>query len=463
MFVLQDLKKWWFNPLDEIPFGSVGLAPFPVEIWEHIFSLIDDPIQYSVNGVQTYQYFFSEEEESKIWDLNAIPNYSVPHTRLSIILTCRSWYHLGLPNLWSHLLLKGTTPNRDTSRIYDILQRKARLGSYVARLSIILPRLNGPILLSAILRILPFLTNLSTVYCPVRLLKKFPSSFRENVAVIRALPLGTEWGPSRVSTISMHDAFWRHCQTLSLMTPLDDPINFAAQEVHVVFPNLINLRLCAVEPRVLYWILTAWHLPALKNFSMTGPKDLETVYLFTSAVFTQLLERIKHTLEKAQLPAIFLYSHAAENAVEFPQLTELHILNLYDMGETVLQTFYPIIDTPKLRRLTFYAYSDQQLQENYWGRINMVTASLRRLYPPPLFPSVKEIEIIATRGEWVSPGQYKPYELVARIEDIQALVSHGFTVRVVSGTKGAVETFPAGEWTALREKVGWSARLVIKS
>lgn len=93
----------------------------------------------------------------------------------------------------------------------------------------------------------------------------------------------------------------------------------------------------------------------------------------------------------------------------------------------------------------------------------MVTASLRRLYPPPLFPSVKEIEIIATRGEWVSPGQYKPYELVARIEDIQALVSHGFTVRVVSGTKGAVETFPAGEWTALREKVGWSARLVIKS
>lgn len=442
---------------DQMPYGTTGLDPFPVEIWRYIFTLVEEPVQYSVNGAQTYQYFFSEEDESHLWDLEASMDQSVFQTRLSIVLACRSWYYMGLPILWSHLFLRGNAIDNSIEYILEVLKRDTGLGCWVTRLSIIWLQECSKIPVEGIvMQILPLLTRLSVVNCPVQLLERFPPSFRANTIFIRAAHPFEEVSPNIVPRTSLDNVAWRHCQILTLASPLN-ALEYATNESHILFPNLISLRLCITEPSIFQWIVSTWHLPALKNFSMTIPSPPDARRGITDITLAPLLRRVSLNVERIQIPVMFLLSTQTENAVVLPQLQEIHLLNMYEVNMDVFQKVYQIIKAPKLRRFIFYAYSQRPLTENYWDRINAMAT-----WCGTLFPSVKAVDIIATRGEWVAPRHYMPYELVIKIESIIDLIVSCNVIRVIAGTKGVLETFTRDKPGNSQEKLEWSARLVIK-
>lgn len=439
------------NSLDQIPSGSVGLYPFPVEIWKHIFSFTGGPIQYSVNGFQTYQYFFSEEIESLLWDPNFRPDNSLSHTRHSIILTCRSWYHMGMSNFWSHILLNGSNLDSVASKILDIIKAEPIRGSWIKRLSIF--RASENELRSAvpvISEILPFLINLSTLYCSVQLLEALSSSITANTAVIHGDPTTNTRYSLRVSGSSPKNVFWRHCQILSLdcsLWNLEDVTNGAP----ITFANLTDLRISISEPQILTWIVAAWHLPIIKNLSMIISRHSYEISL------TPLLRRIRLKLEKIQLPVTYMYSTRPEDDVELPKLMVLHLLNLLDETNYVSKDRYCIINAPNLCRLSFYVYYDRSYKFGYWYTLLFMESKLLSMYS-----SIKEIDLIVPRGEWIGPSVYKSNELVAKFENIHDWICNWERVRVIWGIKGKKDTFSLKHPESYREKLDRSARLVVK-
>lgn len=456
MFLLKSIPSW-SSPLDPMPFGSAGQHPFPVEIWEYIFSLVEDPIQYSVNGYQTYQYFFSEEMESHLWDLDTFSGNSTFYTRYFIVLTCRSWYHMGIRSLWSHIILNGTNLETVAPKIYDALKRIPVRGAYTVRFSVVRMFDYDLGLVSGLIsKILSFLTNLSVLYCPVQLLGTLPSSFRTNTVVVHGHSVIKSRDSLRMWQSSFNDIFWRHCQTLCLTSPLR-VLDYAAYQAPVIFSNLVHLRIRILEASIFRWITEAWHLPVLKSLSMILPKHPKNKEIIARINLIPLLQRVRLKLERIQVPLIYMFSDNTDDQVELPKLVGLHLLNLYEENINLLERGYHIIKAPNLRRFTFYAYPDQPHGENYRRRLYLMHTKLQFISS-----SIKEIDLIATRGEWVGSRRYKPNELVAKIEHLSPWIYNNERVRIISGVKGEVETFSLIQQESYREKFNCRARLVVK-
>lgn len=433
-----------------MPYGTTGLYPFPVEIWRYIFSLVEDSILYSAKEDQSYQHFFSDEEESQLWDMDAFSDRTAVQTRLSIVLTCRSWYYMGISTLWSHLLLNGRNINSTSAKIYDAIRRDATLGPQVLRLSIVQSEPYDPTQMArTILPIIPFLTNVSTLYCSVQLLTRLPSSFRAKSAFIRALSTSGKIINSHVSRISLPDACWRHFHTLSLVSPLG-PVVYAIKETHVVFPNLVNLRLCIGDYWIFQWIVSEWHLPVLKNFSliMAGiPDDRRTLECINIA---PLLQRIRLKLEQIQLPVTFSHSTDPGNPIEFPHLQELHLVDLHFCSPG--HSFHTLT-APNLHKAVFYVNSHRpQTFSNYRDIIMREVTTLSHLHLP-----MRKIDIIVTSGAWLAAFN-SIHDLVIAIEDVNSWVLQELCVRVILGAKREEETFTP---ESIGKRLSETARLVM--
>src|ERR1700761_556755 len=96
--------------LDRMKYGMAGRCGLPTEIWQSIFLMASDPLQYFSRVHQNFgipiNWFFPDKTETMLREHNDWDSDVLFYTRLSIVRVCKSWYFMGISILWSHIRLK---------------------------------------------------------------------------------------------------------------------------------------------------------------------------------------------------------------------------------------------------------------------------------------------------------------------------------------------------------------------
>lgn len=445
----QFIARLWVNPLDQMPPSTAGLYPFPVEVWEQIFSLVENSSSFSRDVRDNIHHFFSTEDETHFRDPFAVDSRIFFRTRLSIILVCRSWYHVGVAVLWSHLRIGGKNPDKVTSHVYKTLRHSPMLGTHVTRVTIT-PwyGYSEPGALSGLIKVLALLPSISIIACPLTFaatLSELPHSAQtrmivlHNIEATKACFTRTGWFPDRKLN-------WCHCRSLSFtsMTKLSDHLLKSPEAI--IFPNLVNLRVTVASQVVIEWIVWQWNMPALRNISIIGAANYRPIAARSNNPWLNLLTRYGLRLEKVQLPIQLDYSHMKEKVV-MPKLKELHLVDPQEPFYPPKTHLYDSLDAPNLFKLTFYVEEDWRKEYSRLPSLSSIIESIKGH-----FPALDTISIIC-------PQRMDPYNtlkwnwLVVTPKEIADWCIQGLKVEIIWGTKGIARIY--GEESFSEYEVGY--------
>lgn len=143
MSFLRKLSLYrWRDSLKRMKYSASGTYNLPVEIWREIFTIAEEQVVPPATLDSEYQYIASFEAFSSCHpnlttEFQHLQSAQLFTLRLSLILVCKSWYYIALPQLWSHLRLNYDHSGGVLDELGQILDQNPKLASYVVRLSII--------------------------------------------------------------------------------------------------------------------------------------------------------------------------------------------------------------------------------------------------------------------------------------------------------------------------------------
>lgn len=442
------------SPLQIMSDDSNGLYPFPVEIWQEIFSKAaesSDKMAEKNQGHHRLASWFSPNEiENLINDPIASESHHAFKNRLNIILVCKSWYLIGIPALWSHLKLKEIDDRQLATTVYRILKHNPALGPHVVRLTIVphrAPRFTD--ITSAnqqsIAEIIPLLTNIKAISCPSHVAVHLPRSLRLETAVIHAAKHANAPHAFWRDEFPIHPHFWYHCRTLSISLI---QTTYAQQHPppQIIFPNLTRLRLVVESSVSLAWVSSAWSFPVLEHLSISS-KQLTG--------WDALFQRVHMALETLQL-SIRIKFDVSTGTIEMPRLREVHLIT--QGAKRNITPWHRAIKAPVLHRYVHY------IDPSPVNRVHasaVLFNSIRKVRDQ--YPLVTEIGIVF-QEEGKEGSYYVQDQIVITNADIAALCLQGLSVDIMAGMqrekrKFSSESFSQGDDFLSRAEVESSMAL----
>lgn len=421
------------NPLNRMTYSGAGLHPLPVEIWERIFSLMEELYPPSDKNFHDIYHFFSPEDEhyqrhQRDPSPLASKNRDLIHTRLSIVLVCRSWYCVGIRILLSHVIFAGRDPNKLAVSFFQTIKRSLILRAYVIQVTIDSKKAIKDInAIPEIVKLLPHLPNLAVISCPLALSRMLPPTFQPRMVFIHH-GAGTHRLDGRFSIDTPRGTcFWLHCQVLSFICSEHATLS-VSMNTQVVFPNLVNLRLRVTHHVVVPWILSTWVLPALTNLSIltSGNNNFYVQWIL-------LLKRTQKTLEKLQISSNFDFN--SENSpVCMPRLKELHIFYPITVFKKPKKEWHSAIEASRLGKVSIYVEGgveyNQMCRESITSTIDLLQND---------YPSIKRIRIITTDVRWKF-ASFILLQFVVTAKDITRWCRSGLELEIISKEEMGIYT-----------------------
>lgn len=396
------------NPLDRMTYSGNGLHPLPVEMWQRILSYAVDLYQYQEE--EHHGFFFSQKVEALLHDPSDEQIGTLIRRRLSIVLVCRSWYFMGIPILWSHLQIGQDNPKDVATHIHKRIKQNPSLASHITQFSI-LPHTPTPTsrnLIPVVGKILPLLSNLQVIACPLDFSLHLPASLQLKMILL-------EGSGEYFSTLSQPSTpLWHTCQTLSL-TFGEAEWNDLPEHPQLTFNNLINLRLRISNAGAAEWIQSSWNTPVLRNLSFMP---------IAGTPWIEFLKRNRLNLQTAQLPG---YWASSPGSILMPKLRELHLVDLELYYAEPQQAYDNVIQADELRKCVFYIEADLRGLPNY--RTNLIRHIDIVL---SLYSTIKEIAIVAREEQWIDPHRTQDQIPVTK-DDITSWCARGLVVEMITG------------------------------
>lgn len=424
MSSIFSLLKTRRNPLESMTASTNGVYPLPIELWQHIFSIITSPYIYYNDGYDICSinpaWVYSRDDK-------LVPNIPEPEeyqsllgARLSIVMVCKSWYFIGLPMLWSTLRIPEVNRNQCGTSVYKTIKHNPAIASYVHVLFIAEEQLSEDKYIALgnpehLIKAIPLFTNMTTLVCSFSV----AAVLSPNLQVKSVHIHGTynSRGLERFWTygLAMGNYFWYNCTTLSL-THLRSDWRVPQQRDQIFFPNLLSLRVILILEELIEWVGEMWEMPALQYLWIIHNKIHP---------YAKLLRRVRSTLKTLQI-AMQLGGHG--HMIDMAGLEELYLYNftLYGHLQTSWKSF---LQAQTLQRIIFdpFGRMDATISRGQTSVINEILNS---------FPSVKELRIIAPQIFWAHPRRIRAY-LGLDLTDIAHWCARDLIVSIISRIGGS--------------------------
>lgn len=435
--------------LDRMNYSTLGLHGLPTEIWQYIFRIAGDPLDYFNRvdpqfGVAS-NWFFSDKTEATIRDYGDWAYPFLFRTRLSIILVCKSWYFMGIRLLWSHLRVRERDDRGFVSTIYQSLKQNPAIASYIIRLTIVPLTVRRSDNFSTkedtpIVQIVPLLPNLTTISCSSLLAARLPSSLPILSAIIHNVSSSATQNSLWYNNIPIKPYFWHHCHTLSFVLTKDQWRGQANPQHQYTFHNLVNLRLCMPAPSAISWILGCWEFPVLKNLSIVSNNHRGWI---------PFIKSVRLTIESLQVPSHIDYAMETDT-LEMPKLKELHIIDEFRNYLTPGRLWNHVYGIPKLQKFVYYAKntpiaSHRLLQDGFNDFLKLFMTDPR----PSL---LREVEIITDSSEVPHNPDRPP--LRETMAYIALWCSQGLTAVLIRAEDGCMRKYTKGSFSD-EEMAAW--------
>jgi hypothetical protein len=189
-------------------------------------------------------------------------------TRLRVVLVCKSWRDMCLPILWSHLVIKTEEWLNKLPPIWDVLDSRPELGSFVIRLDIDYPNFSYPeesetaerINQFLHIRLFPHLHKLRVLYVP---LLHATGDFNINPEVV---VLHSRYSDYYYEDWDARSHFWKNARILQVEL---DPSRIRRAPELILFPHLIRLRIMTQgDDTNINDIVSLWQAPKLETLSL---------------------------------------------------------------------------------------------------------------------------------------------------------------------------------------------------
>lgn len=300
----------------------------PVELWKEIFILatfIPGKDEFSVEG-SAYNVMLCDGPTDNPLAPTKEEIRKAVHTRLQIVKVCKYWYSIGMPLLWSHLIVDLSDYVRSIECIYVKVYSDSRLASSVRRLDANARSRNNHAFYRDIDDILSRLPSLKIISCPL------PLALSRVYCAPEVVILGPK--ESLMTNLSIVGTdFWRNARVMHINCEYDyirkHPLGA------VTFPRLEDLSITDKLNEMARYIMGYWHAPSLHTLSIECYGDIP---------WSSFLSRCSKSLEKLQLRVI---TSRLQPAVILPRLRVLY-------GDASLQLRRKVINAPQISCVGIY-------------------------------------------------------------------------------------------------------------